>query len=291
MRAFPRLTLVAILPCLLPAAARGDAFDRYINPILSAAPMAEGVQPINKLTPELIGKHNNLFPNSSSCLVIVKTASGRNAKLLVQSARQKAGDSNVSIALLERFVTYREGTERALLASGQNVQLYDGFQFNLEIGQVTPKDVGGDVRFVANDSDGYLEPVGKAKMYLVTKALPGTEPKKGERPTAGDPFSNKFFNGTFKLSDDGRRSGVLTLKVDDEGNVTGSYTSDATGGKYDVVGKVPGTPKNQIQFTVIFPQTRQNFTGLIFTRDGAAICGTTVMQGRESAFYAIRTDE
>jgi len=240
----------------------------------------------------MIGEHNRLFANSSSCLVVVRTQGGLNAKLLVQIARQRAGDGAVSIALIERYVTYREGTERAIRASGQNVQLYDGFLLNLEIGQVTPKEVGGDVRFVATKDEGYLEPVGKAKMYLVTKPLPGTEPKKTARPTAGDPFSSKFFNGTYKLFDDGRRSGVLTLQVNEEtGEVTGSYTSDATGGKYDVVGKVSELPKNQIQFTIIFPQTRQNFTGLIFTHDGGAICGTAVMQKRESGFYAVRIEE
>ena len=47
--------------------------------------------------------------------------------------------------------------------------------------------------------------------------------------------------GTYRLLDDGRRSGSLTLKVADNGDVTGSFYSDKDGKKYDVTGKI-GTP-------------------------------------------------
>src|SRR5206468_2104262 len=125
-------------------------------------------------------------------------------------------------------------------AQGQNVILFDGFHFNLDMGQVVPEKIGGDLRFVAKE-DGdkpniALEGAGKAKIFLLTKALPEAAPKKTTKFVMGDTFEPRYFNGKFKLHDDGRRSGILTLKVDDEGAISGSFISDKDGQEYEVVG-------------------------------------------------------
>ncbi len=287
-----RLTiLVAGLVFLSPASARADVFDRYTNPILAKATEADGVKEIAKLTPDLIDKHSKLVPNLPAALVVVRTQTGMNGKLLVQVARQRTSDGSVPMMLVNRYVSYKPSEERALQASGQNVHLYQGFLLNLEIGQVAPSEVGGDVRFVADKDHGYLEPVGKAKMYLVTKPIPGTEPKKTDKPIVGDTFEARYFNGTYRLQDDGRRSAKITLKVDDDGEVTGDYVSEQTGRKYEITGKVSATPKHHLQFTVKFPQAQQSFQGWMFTKDGRAICGTTKLQEHEFGFFALRLDE
>src|SRR5207245_343278 len=125
--------------------------------------------------------------------------------------------------------TYKEGEERTVLAQGQNVRLFDGFQFNLDLGQVVPAAVGGDLRFVAAEGKVALRPVGKAEMFLLTKPLPEAAPKKSAKVAVGDKFEPRLFNGVYKLYDDGRRSGTLHLKVLQGGEVEGAYYSDKDG--------------------------------------------------------------
>ena len=116
------------------------------------------------------------------------------------------------------------------------------------------------------------------------------KPVKTAKVVIGDTFESKYFAGTFKLHDDGKRSGTLKLTVDAEGNVDGAYYSDRDGQKYEVKGKV-GSPVNTIQFTVKFPRTEQVFQGWMFTGDGKAIVGTSRMVQHEAGFYAVRVEE
>lgn len=273
-----------------PGVLRADAFDRYVNPILVKAPGAPGVKELKQLTPDLIADNDRVLPNTTAALVLVKTNDNRWSKLQVQIARQKVGDKLIPILLIERYVTFKEGEEQTAHASGQHLHLFNGFQLNLDLGQVVPPELGGDLRFVVADGKTYVETPGKAKMYLVTKALPGTEAKKSEKLTIGEAFEPRYFTGTYKLHDDGRRSGKLVLKVEDDGELTGAYYSDKDGQKYDVTGRV-GPAKHAIQFTIKFPRTEQMFQGWMFTGDGKAIAGSSRLQERETGFYAVRLAE
>lgn len=275
-----------------------DAFDHYTNAILEKVkPDTDGVKEVKQLTPEMILENNRALPDSTSALLVVQTNEGRMSKVLVQAARKRLNDENktlVSILLIERFVTYKPATERAVQASGQNVFLFDGFLFSLDLGQVVPANLTPDLRFVARETDKesliYLEPVGKARLFLLTKALPEATPKKTTKFVMGEVFEPKYFTGKYKLYDDGRRSGVLQLEVDDEGNVAGHYFSDKDGERYKVVGKV-GQPKHSIIFTVKFPRTEQTFNGWLFTGNGLALTGSSKMQDREAGFYAQRLED
>jgi hypothetical protein len=149
--------------------------------------------------------------------------------------------------------------------------------------------VTADVRFVAVDGKVALEPLGKAEMFIVTRPLPGAKPKKSPKVVIGAAFEPRYFNGTYKLYDDGRRSGTLHLKVAADGEVTGAYYSDKDGQKYEVEGKV-GRPNHMIQFRVTFPRSMQHFQGWMFTGDGRAITGTSRLQERETGFYALRQE-
>src|SRR5262245_27676497 len=296
-RCLPLMVLIVIPSIAAPL--RADAFDYYTNPILAKAAGAPGVLEVKRLTADLIVEHSRVLPNTAAALIVVQTNDGLYSKLLVEAARHRLADearTQLPILLIDRFVTYREGTERAINASGQNVYLFSDFHFRLDIGQVVPKEVGGDLRFSAevNKDNGkrevYVEPVGKAKLYLVTKPLPGAEPKKGTRPVVGEKFEATYFNGKYKLYDDGRRSGSLKLKVQDDGDIAGAYYSDKDGRKYGVTGKI-GTPKHAIQFTIKFPRTEQSFHGWLFTGDAKAITGSSKIEGREAGFYAVRVEE
>ena len=47
---------------------------------------------------------------------------------------------------IDRFVTFKEGEERTVVAEGKNLRLFAEFQLNLDLGQVVPGSVGGDIR-------------------------------------------------------------------------------------------------------------------------------------------------
>jgi hypothetical protein len=268
-----------------------DAFDHYLNPVLSKALESEAVKEVKQAPVKLLREHDRILPGVPGALLIVKTNEGRNCKLLVQPASQRApGDKFLPMLLIERFVTFREGEERAVAASGKGLSLFGGFRLSLDLGQIVPEELGGDLRYVVDGDKIYVEPLGKAKLYLVTKHLAEATPPKPEKFVIAEPFEPKYFNGTYKLYDDGRRGGRLTLKVEEDGSVTGAYYSDKDGKKYEVRGKV-GMPKHAIQFTVQFPNAEQVFQGYLFTGDGKALTGSSRMAEREAGFYAVRLEE
>ncbi len=293
LRFAPRRRLCFALLILLVVAvpARADVFDYYTNPVLNRLAGAEGTQEVKDLPQRLLNQHDRVLTNVPGAFLLVKTNQARNAKLLVHAARQRIDDEHfVPMLLIERYVTYKEGEERTIQASSKNLCLYPGFRLSLDLGQVVPESLGGDLRFVIEGDKMYVQPLGKARLYLVTKELPGVVPKKGPKLVVGDTFEPRYFNGTYKLYDDGRRSGMLTLKVDDDGSVGGAYYSDKDGQKYEVHGKV-GSPQHAIRFTIKFPRAEQTFQGWLFTGDGQILTGSSRLAEREAGFYARRVEE
>ena len=283
---------LALLLCLVAARpVHADAFDHYINPILAKALASDHVKELKELTPDHIGDHDRVLQNIPAAFIIVRTNENRLAKLLVMSARQKVvgTDRSIPTLLIERYVTYKEGDEQTILASGKNLALFPGFRLSLDLGQVVPEELGGDLQFSVDGDKIGVRPVGKAKLYLVTKAVPGIEPKKGPKLVIGDTFESRYFTGTYRLYDDGRRSGKLILKVEEDNTVSGSFYSDRDGAKYDVYGQI-GKPLHSIQFTIKYPRTEQIFQGLLFTGDGKVLTGSSRLQEREAGFYAVREE-
>jgi hypothetical protein len=286
-------SLAVLVGCLVPVLPlrATDVFDYYTNPVLARLTEGKEAKEIKQLTRGLIVENDRVLPHTSASFLVVRTNGGRYAKLLVQTARQKVdAERSLPMLLVDRFVTYKEGEERAVQADGKNLSLFPGFRLSLDLGQVVPEELGGDLCFVADGDKTYAEPVGKARLYVVTKALADVVPKKGAKLVMGEAFEPRYFNGTYKLYDDGRRSGSLTLKVEEDGSVGGSYYSDKDGAKYEVHGKV-GMPRHSIQFTVKFPRSEQTFQGWLFTGDGQVLTGTSRLQEREAGFYARRVEE
>jgi len=284
---------IAVLAGLgLPLAGQAaDVFDYYVNPVLARAVEAKGTKEIKQLTTTMIVANDSVLPHTRAAFLVVKTNQGRYAKLLVQAARQKIdAERSVPMLLIERFVTYKEGEERTVQASGKTLSLFPGFRLSLDLGQVVPEELGGDLRFVVEGGKSYTEPVGKAKLYLVTKALADAVPKKGAKFVAGETFEPRWFNGTYHLRSDGRCSGKVILKVKEDETVSGLYYSDKDGAKYPVSGRI-STPKHAIQFSIKFPRSEEHFQGFLFTGDGQAITGTSRLQERETGFYARRVEE
>src|SRR5437763_16781480 len=135
---FRSAVLTPAVLLLAPAALRADAFDQYTNPDLAKAVESGAVTEVKELTPKQLAENSQVLPGASATFVIVVTNEGRHAKLLVQTARQKFGDRQVPIVLIERYVTFRAGTDRAFVAEGKNIHLYDGFHFRPDLRQVVP---------------------------------------------------------------------------------------------------------------------------------------------------------
>lgn len=280
-----------------PTLARADAFDFYINPILGKVPDSPCAKEIKQLDVADLTEVDQVIPDANAAFLMVKTNDTRYAKLLVTSARRKiTEEKTLPILLIDRFVTYRPGEDQAFHAIGRNVNLFNGFRFSLDLGQVVPEEVGGDLKFSTDGGKQTLEVIGKAKMYLITKPMPEAIPKKSAKLVVAEKFEAKYWEGKYKLFDDGRRTGILTFNVDQEGTVRGTLVSDKDGKTYNVNGKV-GKEKHAIDFTVTLPRTEQTFTGWMFTGDGKAITGSSRMlagagqQAREMGFYAIRMEE
>src|SRR5271169_112080 len=130
------LALAAIL--LAPQLVHADDFDHYTNEILAKVPKADGTLHVKQLTPEMLVENDRVLPNLKGALLVVKTNDNRWAKLLVQTAAQKVGDKTLPILLIDRFVTFKEGEERTVVAEGKNVRLFQDFQFSLDLGQIVP---------------------------------------------------------------------------------------------------------------------------------------------------------
>jgi hypothetical protein len=282
---FHRSAVVLFL--LTPALAQADAFDNYFNKLLADVPKAKNVEKVTKLTPKMMLAHSRALPGITATFIVVKTNGDRWAKLLVHPAETK----EMPIVVVERYVTFREGEERAVFASGQKLHLFEDFRFSLDVGQVVPSKIAADLR-VGVDKDGvFLEPVDKAEIYLVTKHLPEANPPKTGKLVVGEKFEMHYFNGAYKLYDDGRRSGTMHLKVAENGVVTGHVFSDKDGQKYEIEGQVNKDAKNRIEFIITYPRVSQSYTGYLFTGDGKALTGFSRLENRETGFYATRIED
>jgi hypothetical protein len=279
------------------SAARSEAFDDYSSVHLLQLAASDKVQRVKRLERDGLVNAFAVLPKTEGALLIVHTNDNRWAKLLVQPAKQKIdGENSVPILLIERFVTFKEGEERAFVAEGKNIRLFHDFRFNLDIGAIVPekalpnKAFTADLRFVDDNGVTYVEPLGKAELFVVKKHLPEAAPPKGTKIVVNGKFDKAFFAGDYKLYDDGKKASDLHVEVGPKGNVRGWLFSGATGAKYDVQGQIGPNPMHGIQFSVTLPRSLQTFTGWMFTADASAITGFSNLEGREAGFYALRVE-
>jgi hypothetical protein len=276
-------TLIVIV---LTSSALADEFDLYTNSVLAKVTAAEGVKQVDRASLTDLQKTPQVLAQHDGCLVVVRTDEANWAKLVVRQALRKQGDAEEPILVVQRYQTLRAGTESGRQAAGKSVYMFDGQQLNLDIGQVVPDGRGGDVEFRREgDKDAVLRPVGKAKIYVVSKPLVSASPA-ASGPSAG-PVVPEDFSGKYRLIANGQWSGQLTLHVTEGGEVAGSYVSDQTGGDYPVKGSI-GKQPHHIKFNVELPATRLEFEGRLWTRGKGALAGTLTLTGREFGFVAVR---
>lgn len=282
--------LATVFPLLVRAAlacGAADEFDEYTNAVLSKVPTSDSARAVDRITLTELSKHGQVLSDATAALVVVRTSEGNWAKLLVTRAIRKQGDTELPIVVLQRFFTVRPDGNSGRLAAGRGVYLFDGFHFDLDIGQVVPDGGGDDIVFRREgETGGFIEPVGNAKLYLVTKSLVPKADDAASGPTRG-PVVPPDFAGKYRLVANGQWSGKLTLEVTKSGDVTGSYVSDQSGRDYPVKGFV-ATPANHIKFTIELPQAKQEFDGYLWTQGKSAIAGVTTLTERPFGFVAVR---
>lgn len=284
------ITLTMVMHLATGSTLLADSFDDCTSPLLARFAKSEASKEVRQLSTSQILDHDRILKDAAGAVLIVRTNGERWAKLLVQSGRQRVdAERSLPVLLIERFVTFREGTERTVLSTGKNVTLYPGYRFSLDLGQIVPQELGGDLQVVLEEGTARLEPMKEARLYLLTSVPEEIKPADPEKVHFGDPMQPRFFNGTYHLFDDGRRSGSLVLKVGEEGRLTGSFVSEKDGQNYEIEGKI-GPARHALTFTIRFPRVEEVFQGWLFTGDGQAIAGTSRILDREAGFYAVRTD-
>jgi len=265
-----------------------DRFESYSRPALASITGTDALVSRKVMTIDDLAEHDRVLPKVSASFLVVKTNGNRYAKLQVVAGRQKVSDEKaLPVLIIERFVTFKDGEERAIAASGSNMTLFSGFRVNLDLGQIVPTDLPADLTLRSDGGQFLLEPVVKAQIWQAVRPLPDPLPPSPGKPILGDKFLMEHWNGTFLLFDDGRRSGSLEIKSDLAGEINGSYYSAKDGSKYEVRGRVGPAP-HMIQFGIRFPRSEQIYQGCLFTGDLMAIAGTSKFGDRETGFYATR---
>jgi biopolymer transport protein ExbD len=189
---------------------------------------------------------------------------------------------------LERFETVDSGDRVSWKARGRDVLLFDGFEFDLDTGQVVPPGFGGDIRYSSRGEGGpELTALGQNGLYPIDKPLP-VPPSEPGRPSPGPAVGPADFQGRYTLIANGQTSGALEIAVDAAGAVTGRFRSDRNGAVYPVSGSIAADLPRRIEFEIKFPRTRQVFDGLLWTEEKNVFAGTVQILEHPYSFVAVR---
>ena len=221
----------------------------------------------------------------------MKTDQGNLARLLVSPAFRKQPGNQAKplpVLMLERFDTFESGNLSTRLAHGKELLLFDGFQFDLDSGQVVPEDQGGDLKFEAANGSPSLVALGSVEISTLKRAPVTTKEEAAGGPSTGRAVLATDYAGRFRLYANGQWSGTLDLKVDPQGAISGRFRSDLNGTSYEVDGQVAREIPPRAEFTIRFPRSRQEFDGHLWTEGKGAMAGTLRMLDRSYGFFAIR---
>jgi biopolymer transport protein ExbD len=277
----------------LPAPSHGDEFSRLDWPVLSELISPANAHNHTTLTLRELEALPVVLRDERNAFIVVLTDQGNLAKLLLSPGLRKLKSfekdgATVPVLIVERFETIDAGDHRSLKARGKEFTLFDGFQFDLDTGQVVPEGLGGDIVFLTQGPGGpRLAALNNARICTLEKppAVPSSSPGK---PSAGRAILPGDFSGRYNLMANGQWSGTLMVDIDPAGTVTGHFRSDRNGSAYNVTGKVSADIPQKIEFTIQFPRARQTYEGYLWTEGKNAIAGTVSMLERPYSFIAIR---
>lgn len=265
-------------------ASAGDVFDRHALAELKLATKETTALP--ELSSAMAAKWQPLSAKIGSPCLIVQTNDGHWSKALVSWGQRKVKgrEQPLPVLVLERFVTYRGDREGQTTASGKEVMVFAGHSFSFDIGQVVPNGNGADIEFTET---GIVKPVGDAKLFgLNGSQLPAADAAK-PNPNDHDGVLPRDFAGTWKVSIDGRWTGVWEINVDEQRTVLGKFVSDDTKSRYELYGKVSNVP-HQAKLEIDLANSQVSVDAFLFTTDKATMGGTATLAGRKFAFVATR---
>jgi hypothetical protein len=267
----------------LPAVAL-DAFDRHTSFWVKQA--AQKSPAVKELTSGQAGELKLLEARISSPCVVVRTDQGNWTKALVSWGLRKGKEKPTPVLVIDRYVTYERDRGDVALAHGENIMLFPGFEFDFDIGQVVPKETGADVAF---SDTRRLVALREAKLYGVNGSLlPPPDPDKHD-PHDHPEVRPRDFAGTWRVNADGRWTGAWQIAIDDEGNITGQYTSDTTKSTFPIKGRVTSTEiRYRLRFEVEFAAAHQQYDMYLWTTDKSTMAGTTTLLNRTFGVYAER---
>ena len=247
-----------------------DAFARHTGEQLVR--LAKGLQGLESLSARQAQRWPRLGPNVEGPTLIVKTDRGNWAKVELDWGYRRAGGRLVPVVMIQRFVTYRATALHRVEARARQRMLFPGFYFDLDLGQVVPEDLGGDLYL---DASGRLKPSGGAVLFAWQRGLRLPRRASGPRPWDHPEVRPQDFQGTWQLDADGRLRGRLVLEVDARGNATGHFISDRTGTRFEVFGKVqPATP-HRLRLVVKLANSEQSFDLYLWSTHKSTMAGTT----------------
>jgi len=284
--------LVFLCLTLIHAATRCSAgdFDRIEGELLATIAKSTGVERLRVLSLKELDRLPSALKDTRATFLIIKTGAGNYTRMLVSQALRKAESDDapaVPVLVLERFDTFEPGKSGSRLARGAGLLLFDGFQLDLDSGQVVPKAQGGDVAFASEGPMGpRLEALGKAEIITLKEPVKIDTNKSG--PSPGKTVIPTDFAGRYQLHADGRWSGLLELEVAADRQITGRFRSEANGTTYPVTGQVGIDPPHKATFFVKFPRTEQEYEAFLSTEGKQSLAGTFVMNDRRFGFYASR---
>ena len=245
----------------------------------------------SSLTTADIGAMPSLLRDTRSALVLAEDRPGQPRATLaprrVPQAERRPRRADPG-RRLERLDGSTPPARSTRLATRRDVVVFDGFQVDLDTGQVVPEGQGGDVVFrVKGEGGPRLETVGGARLYTLAKA-PTLDTPKAPQPTPGKTVLPGDFAGRYRLFANGQWSGTLDLKVEGRGVVTGQFRSDLHGTSYPVSGQVATDVASKILFAVKYPRARQEFEGYLWAEGKGAMAGIASIAERPIGFFAIR---
>jgi hypothetical protein len=271
--------------------ALADQFEQLDGPTLTRTLKGTDATPRASLTTSDIGGMPPLLRDTRSALVLARTDLGNPVRLLLvpELRKQASGRGEpIPVIVLERLDTFDASDPSTRLATRRDLVVFDGFQVDLDTGQVVPEGQGGDVIFrIQGEGGPRIESVGDARLFTLAKA-PGLDTSTAPQPTPGKAVLPGDFAGRYRLFANGQWSGTLDLRVEGRGVVTGQFRSDLHGTTYPVSGQVTSDVAQKVLFAIKYPRARQEFEGYLWAEGKGAIAGVASLNERAVGFFAIR---
>ena len=272
-------------------AVHADQFEQLDGPTLARTLKGPDATPKASLTTADIGGMPPLLKDTRSALILARTDQGNPARLLIVPELRKPASGQgepIPVVVLERLDAFDASDPSTRLATRRDLVVFEGFQVDLDTGQVVPEGQGGDLVFrVQGDGGPRVESVGNARLFTLEKA-PSLETSRPPEPTPGKAVLPGDFAGRYRLFANGQWSGTLDLKVEGRGVVTGQFRSDLHGTAYPVSGQVASDVTQKVLFAIKYPRARQEFEGYLWAEGKGAIAGVASLNERAAGFFAVR---